>query len=104
MLIVMDAHASTEQIDQVCRMIAKLGYVPHPMPGPTRTAIGITGNQGPIPDLDQAQLERMPAVREIIRVTAPYKLVSREFHEADTIVSVGPSTRKAAIGGAAVAV
>src|SRR5262249_46374465 len=106
MLIVMDAHASTEQVDQVCRVIAKLGYVPHPMPGPTRTAIGITGNQGPIPDLDQAQLERMPAVREIIRVTSPYKLVSREFHEADTIVSIGTSTGpgKAAIGGAAVAV
>ena len=45
MLIVMDAHASAEQIKQVCHMIAELGYVPHAMPGPTRTAIGITGNQ-----------------------------------------------------------
>jgi 3-deoxy-7-phosphoheptulonate synthase len=85
------------------------------MPGPTRTAIGITGNQGPIPDVDQAQLERLPAVREVIRVTSPYKLVSREFHEADTVVSVGPSTHStgsgragsgqaAAIGGRPVAV
>jgi 3-deoxy-7-phosphoheptulonate synthase len=100
MLIVMDAHASAEQIEQVCRMIGELGYAPHAMPGPTRTAIGITGNQGPIPDVDQAQLERLPAVREVIRVTAPYKLVSREFHEADTIVNIGDT----AIGGAAVAV
>src|SRR5512138_3744398 len=100
MLIVMDAHASDEQIEQVCRMIAQLGYAPHAMPGPTRTAIGITGNQGPISDLDHAQLERLPAVREVIRVTSPYKLVSREFHEADTIVDV----RGAAIGGPAVAV
>jgi len=100
MLIVMDAHASTEQIEQVCRVIAELGYAPHAMPGPTRTAIGITGNQGPIPDVDQAQLERLPAVREVIRVTSPYKLVSREFQEADTIVTIG----SARIGGAAVAV
>jgi len=107
MLIVMDAHASAEQIEQVCRMIAQLGYAPHAMPGPTRTAIGITGNHGPISDLDQAQLERLPAVREVIRVTSPYKLVSREFHEADTIVDVRPSTGSgpaAAIGGPAVAV
>ena len=100
MLIVMDAHASADQIEQVCRVIAQLGYAPHAMPGPTRTAIGITGNQGPIPDVDQAQLERLPAVREVIPVTSPYKLVSREFHEADTIVNVGGAT----IGGAAVAV
>jgi hypothetical protein len=59
MLIVMDAHASAQQIEQVCRMITELGYVPHAMPGPTRTAIGITGNQGPISDIDQAQLERI---------------------------------------------
>ena len=100
MLIVMDAHASADQIEQVCQLIVRLGYAPHAMPGPTRTAIGITGNQGPIPDVDQAQLERLPAVREVIRVTAPYKLVSREFHEADTIVTVGAAT----FGGLAVAV
>jgi 3-deoxy-7-phosphoheptulonate synthase len=98
MLIVMDAHASAEQIDQVCRAIAELGYTPHPMPGPTRTAIGITGNQGPIADADR--IERLPGVRELISVTAPYKLVSREFHESDTVVQVGA----AEIGGPAVAV
>ncbi|MFN8569864.1 MAG: 3-deoxy-7-phosphoheptulonate synthase, partial [Kouleothrix sp.] len=87
MLIVMDAHATAEQIEQICRAIADLGYEPHPMPGPTRTAIGIIGNRGPIVDADQ--LGRLPGVRELISVTAPYKLVSREFHEADTIVRVG---------------
>jgi 3-deoxy-7-phosphoheptulonate synthase len=100
MLIVMNAHASAEQIEQVCRVVAELGYTPHAMPGPTRTAIGITGNRGPIADADQDQIERLPAVSEVIRITAPYKLVSREFKEADTVVRVGA----AAIGGAAVAV
>src|SRR6266545_246460 len=98
MLVVMDAHATAGQIEQVCRAIAELGYTPHAMPGPTRTAIGITGNRGPIVDADR--IGRLPGVRELIRVTAPYKLVSREFHEADTVVRVGD----AEIGGAAVAV
>ena len=105
MLIVMDAHATAEQIEQICRAIADLGYEPHPMPGPTRTAIGIIGNRGPIVDADQ--LGRLPGVRELISVTAPYKLVSREFHEADTIVRVGAelgAAQPVEIGGLAVAV
>ena len=98
MLVVMDAHATAAQIQTVCDEITALGYVPHAMPGPTRTAIGITGNQGPILDADR--LIRIQGVRELIRVTSPYKLVSREFHEADTVVEIGP----ARIGGIAVAV
>lgn len=98
MLVVMDAHATAAQIQTVCDEIAALGYVAHAMPGPTRTAIGITGNQGPILDADR--LIRIHGVRELIRVTSPYKLVSREFHEADTVVEIGP----ARIGGLAVAV
>lgn len=98
MLVVMDAHATEAQIDEVCRAIETLGFVPHAMPGPTRTAIGITGNRGPIMEADA--LARIGGVRELIRVTAPYKLVSREFHEADTVVRVG----NAAFGGDAVAV
>ena len=98
MLVVMNAHASQEDIQRVCEIITDLGYVPHPMPGPTRTAIGITGNRGAISEADR--LIRLPGVRELIRVTSPYKLVSREFQEADTLVQVGPVT----LGGAAVAV
>jgi 3-deoxy-7-phosphoheptulonate synthase len=87
MLVVMDAHATDEQVERVCQAIAELGYQPRPMPGPTRTAIGITGNHGPI--VEAERLGQLPGVRELIAVTAPYKLVSREFHEADTIVQVG---------------
>ncbi len=87
MLVVMDAHATVEQIEVVCAEIRAMGYTPHPMPGPTRTAIGITGNRGAIEQA--ARLLRLPGVADLIRVTAPYKLVSREFHEADTVVRVG---------------
>lgn len=87
MLVVMDAAATPEQIAQVCRSITEMGYRPHAMPGPTRTAIGITGNQGPIDEPER--IGRLPGVRELIRITAPYKLVSREFHPEDTIVEIG---------------
>jgi 3-deoxy-7-phosphoheptulonate synthase len=55
------------------------------MPGATRTAIGITGNLGAI---DPRTLEVLPGVMELIRVTKPYKLASREMHEADTFVRI----------------
>lgn len=87
MLVVMDAHASAEQIERVCWAVEELGFAPHPMPGPTRTAIGITGNRGPFIAADR--IGQLPGVREMIPVTAPYKLVSREFHEVDTVVRVG---------------
>jgi 3-deoxy-7-phosphoheptulonate synthase len=87
MLVVMATGATPEQIETVCAEIRAMGYVPHPMPGPTRTAIGITGNQGSIEQ--PGRIERLPGVSQIIRVTAPYKRVSREFREADTVVHVG---------------
>jgi 3-deoxy-7-phosphoheptulonate synthase len=98
MLVVMEAHATEEHVRRVCQVIAELGYMPHPMPGPTRTAIGITGNRGPI--VEAERVRRLPGVFDIIRVTAPYKLVSREFHEVDTVVQIGSAT----FGGAPVSV
>jgi len=83
----MDTHATEDLIERVCRTIVEIGYTPHPMSGPTRTAIGITGNHGPIEEAER--LWQLPGVRDLIRVTAPYKLVSREFHETDTIVQIG---------------
>jgi 3-deoxy-7-phosphoheptulonate synthase len=62
-----------------------MGLTPHPMPGAQRTAIGITGNKSAV---DASRLEQMPGVARVIQVTAPYKLVSREFHEQDTLVDV----------------
>lgn len=98
MLVVMEAHATAEQIEAVCAEIRAMGFTPHPMPGPTRTAIGITGNQGPI---EQAgRLQRLPGVSQLIRVTAPYKRVSREFKELDTVVEVGGIP----IGGSGIAI
>jgi 3-deoxy-7-phosphoheptulonate synthase len=90
----MQSHASPEQVEQVVAAIRAMKLTPHPMPGATRTAIGITGNIGAV---DPRTLEVLPGVMELIRVTKPYKLASREMHEADTFVKVpqtviGPGT------------
>jgi len=83
MLVVMQAHATEEQVRAVCQKIESLGYRPHPMPGATRTAIGITGNQG---EVEQGTLDDMPGVQEVIRVSKPYKLVSRDVKEENTVI------------------
>ena len=86
MLIVMEAHATAEQVERVCDEIRAMGYLPHAMPGPTRTAIGITGNEGEI--VQTARIQSLPGVFETVRITKPYKLVSRDFRESDTIVEL----------------
>ena len=83
MLVVMKSQASEEQVRAVCEKIDKLGYRAHPMPGATRTAIGITGNKG---EIEQGTLEEMPGVQEVIQVSKPYKLVSRDVKEENTVI------------------
>jgi 3-deoxy-7-phosphoheptulonate synthase len=92
MLIVMRAQATEADVAGVCAKIEALGYRPHIIPGAQRTAIGITGNQGAIP---AEEFEGMPGVAEAIRVSKPYKLVSREVKPDNTVVRVGD----ASIGG-----
>lgn len=87
MLVVMDAGARPEQIDAVVRHIEKMGLKAHPIPGVHRTAIGITGQ--PKRSADPEVIENFPGVKEVIRVSHSYKLVSREAKPDDTVVSVG---------------
>ena len=82
MLVVMHSHSTPDQIDRVLDAIREMGLTPHPMPGATRTAIGITGNTSSV---DPRTLEVLPGVLELIRVTKPYKLASREMHPHDTV-------------------
>src|SRR5437868_14022581 len=83
MLVVMQSHATEEQVREVCRKIESLGLRAHPIPGAQRTAIGITGNQGAV---EPGSLEEMPGVGEVIRVSKPYKLVSRDLKPDNTII------------------
>ena len=94
MLVVMQAQATEEQVRAVCQKIEALGYRAHSMPGAQRTAIGITGNKG---EVESGTLEEMPGVQEVIRVTKPYKLVSRDTKPDNTVIKF-PNSR-ATIGG-----
>jgi 3-deoxy-7-phosphoheptulonate synthase len=86
MLVVMHPHATPAQVEAVVEKIRALGLTPNPIPGAQRTAIGITGNKGPLePDL----FALMPGVADAIRVSQPFKLVSREVKAEDTIIDVG---------------
>jgi 3-deoxy-7-phosphoheptulonate synthase len=96
MLIVMKPQARDEDIRGVCRKIEAMGFRAHTMPGAQRTAIGITGNPGP---LEPAEFETLPGVAEAIRVSKPYKLVSREIKPEASLVHIGPPGSGVDIGG-----
>ena len=86
MLIVMHHWATDKDVDLVKKTITSMGFKPVAIPGAERTAIGIIGNQGWV---DDAPFKGNKAVMEILHVTKPYKLVSRDFHPADTVVTLG---------------
>src|SRR5215813_6742860 len=100
MLVVMQSHATEEQVRSVCNRIESLGLKAHPIPGANRTAIGITGNKGA---LDLGVLESLPGVVECIPVSKPYKLVSRDVKQEDTILRIPTPAGDVMVGGKHVA-
>ena len=88
----MKQNATSEDVERVVEIIEKLGFRPHTMPGESRTAIGITGNQGAV---DPAHFENLSGVAEAIRVTKPYKLISKTLRPEKSVIKVG----NAQIGG-----
>ena len=92
MLIVMKADATQRDVERVVEIIEKLGFRAHSMPGESRTAIGITGNNDAV---DPAHFENLSGVAEAIRVTKPYKLISKDLRPEKSVIKVGNAT----IGG-----
>jgi len=96
MLVVMQSHATEEQVRAVCDRIESLGLKAHAIPGSGRTAIGITGNSGAV---DLGTLESMSGVIECIPVTKPYKLVSRDVKEEDSVIKIPTPSGDVLVGG-----
>jgi 3-deoxy-7-phosphoheptulonate synthase len=92
MLILMKAGASKEDVAAVEKKVRELGFQPNDIPGATRLAIGVTGNQGPV---DAGIFTVMSGVADAVPVSKPWKLVSREVKPNDTFVKIGD----AQIGG-----
>lgn len=86
MLIVMKTDAAASDIERVIGVIEKLGFRGHALPGEGRTAIGLTGNKGSV---DPAHFENLPGVSDVIRVTKPYKLISKDLRPGKSAIKVG---------------
>ncbi|MEK7746765.1 MAG: 3-deoxy-7-phosphoheptulonate synthase [Elusimicrobiota bacterium] len=91
MLILMQAGHKKEQLDAVVAKIRAMGFKPHVIPGAQSTAVGITGNPGPV---EPSHFEVLPGVLQAIAVSKPYKLAGRDFHAKDITVSVGGGKAK----------
>jgi 3-deoxy-7-phosphoheptulonate synthase len=83
MLVVMQQHATPQEIERVVKTIEEMGYAARPMPGAQRTTVGLVGNDGRV---DGSRLAALPGVQEIIHVTKPYKQVSREWKSETTVI------------------
>ncbi len=73
----MKPDATETDVERVLETIEKLGFKPHEMPGANRIAIGITGNPGAV---DPTHFENLSGVADAIRVTKPYKLISKSVY------------------------
>ncbi|MBV9879503.1 MAG: 3-deoxy-7-phosphoheptulonate synthase, partial [Gemmatirosa sp.] len=98
MLVVMQSGATPEEIEAVCEVIRGMGFQPVAMPGTQRTAVGLIGNDRPV---DGTQVGAMPGVAQVIRVSSPYKQVSREWRAQNSVVEIAPGV---AFGGDSVPV
>ena len=85
MLVVMEHKASEIEIRAVVKEVENMGYEARPMPGKQRTTVGLVGNDGGV---DAARIQGLSGVLEIIPVTKPYKQVSREWRDSDTVVEL----------------
>src|SRR5580658_3527265 len=98
MVVVMQAEASEGQIQHVMDRLVALGFDIHRSTGASHTVLGAVGVR---PDFDTRDVELLEGVRQVLRITQPYKLASRTFRPEGSIVDLGKGVR---IGGPEVVV
>jgi 3-deoxy-7-phosphoheptulonate synthase len=86
MVIVMEGGASEEQIQKVIETLVAVGYDVHRSTGVNHTVLGAVGT--PRQGVDPRALELIPGVREVVKISEPYKLVGRRFRAEDSVVEV----------------
>ena len=87
MVIVMEKTATEEQIQKVIESLVEVGYDVHRSTGVSHTVLGAVGSPRQI--VDPTALELFAGVREVVKISEPYKLVGRTFKSADTVVDAG---------------
>jgi 3-deoxy-7-phosphoheptulonate synthase len=98
MVVVMHSGASDEQIQHVIDRLVSTGFDVHRSTGESHTVLGAVGVH---PDFDARDIELLDGVREVVRITQPYKLASRAFRPEGTIVDLGKGVK---VGGTDVVV
>ena len=86
MIISMRLHATREEIEQVCSQVRAFGYKVHSIEGEERVVIGVVG-LGDVTACMES-IEAIPQVEKVVRISAPYKFVSREFRSLRTRIRV----------------
>ena len=89
MIISMRPHATREEIDYVCERIRDFGYKVHSIEGEERVVIGVIGVGDVTACLES--LEATPGVEKAVRISAPYKFVSKEFKQERSRIRVNGS-------------
>lgn len=85
LVVVLKSVATSDDVQRVADRVTELGLTPHISRGEFRTIVGAIGER----TLEiQQQLEQLPGVDEVMAISQPYKLASREFHEADTVLDI----------------
>jgi 3-deoxy-7-phosphoheptulonate synthase len=94
MIISMRLHATKQEVDHVCERVREFGFRVHSIEGAERVVIGVVGVGGDVTACLES-LEATPGVERAVRISAPYKFVSKEFRTERTVIRAG----KAEIGG-----
>ena len=104
MVVVMAAEAGETEVDGVVDRVRAAGGDAFVSRGMSRTIVGLVGD---VDQLDTLNLRGMPGVSDVVRISAPYKLVSREHHRERSVIRVagvpiGPDTLTVIAGPCAV--
>jgi 3-deoxy-7-phosphoheptulonate synthase len=94
MIISMRPHATKQEVEHVCERIREFGFKVHSIEGEERVVIGVVGVGGDV-EACLESLEATPGVERAMRISAPYKFVSKEFRKERTVIRAG----RAEIGG-----
>src|SRR5689334_16495030 len=86
MMIVMEHHATEEQVQKVIETLMRVGYDVHRSTGATHTVLGAVGVPREV--IARESLELLEGVREVIKISEPYKLAGRTFKPQDTVVEM----------------
>src|SRR6185436_6281770 len=95
MVVVMQEGANEEQIQTVIDRLVQMGFDVHRSTGAAHTVLGAVGGA----PVDPRDVELLEGVREVVKISASYKLASRAFKPDGTVIKIGPPKTPIEIGG-----